>query len=195
MKADSDTTYMAAFRDGDQDAFRVLFEKYKKKIVNYCYRFCADRAIAEELAQEVFLRVYKAAPRYRPTARFSTWIFRIATNICLNELRKRQYRYRVESIDHPVQTEKGSLAREIQDTSRPMPLDQLEDRERDRFVQKAMMNLPEKQRAALLLRLYYGFSYREISSQIRASESSVKSLIHRGRQNLRQALGVQLGGE
>ena len=183
---------MERFREGDQDAFRILFVNYKQKIINYCYRFCGHREIAEELAQEVFLRVYKAAPRYRPDARFSTWIFRIATNICLNELRKKKYRCKIESLDDSFHSGTGAGSGEIEDRGTPAPQDRLEDRERDQMIQGAISNLPEKQRAALLLRLHYGFSYREIGKQIKASESSVKSLIHRGRQNLKKVLGTRL---
>lgn len=194
MKGDSDILYMEQFRDGDQDAFRILFLRYKKKMINFCYRFCADREIAEELAQEVFLRVYKAAPGYRPKARFSTWIFRIATNVCLNDRRKKKG-VKFESLDNPFRTRRENGPVDIEDHRMPAPQAQLEYQERDRFIQKALLNLPKKQRAALLLRLYYGFSYREIGEQMNASESSVKSLIHRGRQNLKQHLGAYFKGE
>lgn len=180
---------MLNFRDGDQNAFRILFKEYGRKIINFCYRFCGDLELAEELAQEAFLRVYKAAPRYRADARFSTWIFRIATNVCLNEMRKARYNSKTESLDILANTDGVRKLAEIEDRSHhPQAL--LESQETDHLVHQAIMNLPEKQRAALLLRIHHGFSYQEIGEQIRVSENGVKTLIHRGRQRLRQALRV-----
>jgi len=187
VNGDPDTQNILRFQEGDSNAFRDLFEEYKKKIINFCYRFCGDRGIAEELAQEVFLRVYKAAPRYRPDARFSTWIFRIATNVCLNELRKPRYAYRSESLDAPSTADEGKMSREIKD-QRPQPQDVLESREKDHLIRQAIADLPGKQRAALFLRVFHGFSYNEIARQIKSSESNVKSLIHRGRKRLKQEL-------
>ncbi len=144
--------------------------------------------MSEELAQEVFLRVYKAAPRYRPDAKFSTWIFRIATNVCLNEVRKRKYNYKMESLDTSLNSVKMASSEKIEDKTGQAPQNLLEDKERHLLIQQAISNLPEKQRAALLLRTYHGFSYKEIGKQINKTEKSVKSLIHRGRQNLKSAL-------
>ncbi len=188
MKVDPDTQHMVRFRDGDQDAFRILFTKYKRKIINFCFRFCGDKEMSEELAQEVFLRVYKAAPRYRPDANFSTWIFRIATNVCLNEVRKKKYNYKIESLDTSMNSGEKESSKEIEDKTGQAPQDLLEDKERHLFIQQAISNLPEKQRAALLLRIYHGFSYQEIGRQIKKTEKGVKSLIHRGRQNLKNTL-------
>ncbi len=151
--------------------------------------------MAEELAQEVFLRVYKAAPKYRPDARFSTWIFKIATNICLNELRKSRYHFRTESIDAPTVGKDGEMAGDVEDLAQPGPNEALEARERDRIIRGAISELPPKQRAALLLRVFHDFSYEEISKQIGRSPGSVKSLIHRGRQNLKQSLHAYMRGE
>ncbi len=121
MKKDPDVQHMLLFKDGNTDAFRVLFEKYKRPIINFCFKFCGDRQMAEELAQEVFIRVHKAAPRYRPDAKFSTWIYRIATNLCLNELRRKKYTYETESIDQPISSDKGNMEKEYEDTSSGNP--------------------------------------------------------------------------
>ncbi len=144
--------------------------------------------MSEELAQEVFLRVYKAAPRYRPDAKFSTWIFRIATNVCLNEVRKKKYDHKLESLDSSMNSGEKESSKEIEDKIGQAPQDLLEDKERHLLIQQAISNLPEKQRAALLLRIHHGFSYQEIGKQIKKTEKGVKSLIHRGRQNLKNAL-------
>jgi RNA polymerase sigma-70 factor, ECF subfamily len=189
MKADLDSQYMLQFKNGNQDGFRVLFTKYTKKIVNFCYRFCGDREMAEELAQEVFLRVYKAASRYEPDAHFSTWLFRIATNVCLNETRKYQYRVLTETMDSHLQTDSGRIKQEIEDPKIQHPQDLMEKRSNDILLEKAMKSLPEKQRTALLLKVYHNFSYKEIGKQMKHSESSVKSMIHRARQALVKITG------
>ena len=118
---------MLDFKEGDPRAFRILFDKYKKKIMNYCYRFCSDIGIAEELSQEVFFRVYKAAYRYRPEARFSTWIFRIATNVCLNEIRKARYQTAIESFEKPLDIGHGEMKREYEDPQVPQMSKYLEE--------------------------------------------------------------------
>ncbi|MFZ5569367.1 MAG: RNA polymerase sigma factor [Thermodesulfobacteriota bacterium] len=183
---DADVIQMLEFQAGNQRAFQVLFDKYRKRIIHFCYRFCGDPLRAEELAQEVFLNVYKGAADYRPTAKFSTWLFQIATHACLNELRNAGYRQRIDSLDAPMVTSDGEARpREIRDLSGP-PDEVLEQREREALIQRALMELPEKQRAALSLRVLNGFSYQEIGSQIHCSENSVKTLIHRGRQQLKR---------
>jgi len=191
MKADLDSQYMMQFKNGDAHGFRVLFTKYTKKIVNFCYRFCGDRALAEELAQEVFLRVYKAAPRYQPNAKFSTWLFRIATNVCLNETRKYRYHVKTESMDTGLRTDSGRMKREVEDQKNQQPEDLMDKKDTDIRLQQAMKRLPKKQKTALLLRTYNGFSYKEIGEQMKQSESAVKSLIHRARQTLTNMLNIQ----
>ena len=179
---------MERFRDGDKGAFRILFKKYQTRIIGFCFLYCNDRDIAEELAQEVFMRVYKAVPKYRADAKFSTWIFHIATNVCLNELRKIRYRYSTESLDSSPDSDERQLTTEIAESNRHDPHNILEDQERNNLVLKAISSLPKKQRIAVLLRTYHRFSYREIGKQMSCSEASVKSLIHRGRQNLKKIL-------
>ncbi|MCU0598248.1 MAG: RNA polymerase sigma factor [Desulfobacterales bacterium] len=179
---------MMAFARGDEKAFRELFAKHQKNIINFCYRFCCNRQVAEELAQEVFVRVYRAAERYRPDARFSTWLYRIAVNVCLNETRKRNFQVKIESIDQPVQLGHSEINRDIEDQESLSPQDVIDAGERERMIQQAMSALPEKQRAALLLRVFNEFSYQQISRQMEISEANVKSLIHKGRQRLQELL-------
>lgn len=184
---------MLDFKAGSQMAFRDLFERHKQPVVNYCYRFCGHRAVAEELAQEVFLRIYKAAPRYRPKARFRTWLFKIATNVCLNEIRKRVYRQQVESLDPFPDAGGGQPAQAMPESPEPGPDIELVRAERRQKVRSAIGALPEKQRAALLLRVEGEFSYKEIADQIRCPVNHVKTLIHRGRRSLQRALASYLG--
>ena len=193
MVTDPDIQLMLNFKAGDQGAFVLLFDKYKRQVINYCFRYCGHQAVAEELAQETFLRVYKSAPRYRPKARFSTWLFKIAANVCLNEIRKPVYRVRVESLDQTAE-ESHSANREVAvESDQNLPDALLEDRQNQALVRQAMRRLPEDQRAALLLRASEGFSYKEIGRQLNRSENVVKTLIHRGRQRMKKILGTHWG--
>ena len=186
---------MLSFKAGDSAAFQQLFDKHKQRIINYCYRYCGNPAVAEELAQETFLRVYKAAPRYKPKARFSTWLFKIASNVCLNELRKPVYRAKIESMDQATDEEGGQHREMAADPLQSRPDGLYESREKEALVHRAIGDLPEKQRAALLLRVSEGFSYKEIGAQINRSENHVKTLIHRGRQRLKKMIGNYFGDD
>ena len=180
---------MLCFQNGDQVAFRELFESYQKPVINFCFRFCRNRAIAEDLTQEVFLRVYRGAVGYRPDARFSTWLYRIAVNVCLNETQKRQYRVSLESIDRPPGfKDTDNMARPVSDDHRPDPGEMVASKQRDEAIGRAMMRLPEQQRMALVLRTYQDFCYDEIAVQMSYSEGKVKTLIFRARQALKEML-------
>jgi RNA polymerase sigma-70 factor (ECF subfamily) len=188
MGTDSEIELMLRFSKGDENAFRTLFLAYKKKIVNYCYRFFFNQDTAEEVSQEIFLKVYKAGPRYTPTASFSTWIFKIATHACLNELRRDKHKSFIRSIDSDE--EMGGM--ELADDNAG-PHARIEASERKKRIGKALRSLPGKQRAAILLREYQGFSYKEIGDQMGMSEAGIKSLIHRGRESLRNMLYDEFG--
>ena len=193
MLTDPDIQLMLNFQAGDQSAFVLLFDKYKRQVINYCFRYCGQQAVAEELAQETFLRVYKSAQRYRPQARFSTWLFKIAANVCLNEIRKPVYRVRVESLDQPAEESHAANREAAVESDRNMPDALVEARQNQALIRQAMGRLPEEQRAALLLRATEGFSYKEIGQQINRSENVVKTLIHRGRQRMKKILGAHWG--
>ncbi|MEJ2156087.1 MAG: RNA polymerase sigma factor [Desulfobacteraceae bacterium] len=192
MHTDPDTQLMLQFKAGDQRAFQHLFDKHKKRVINYCFRYCGNAAMAEEMAQETFLRVYKAARRYRPKARFTTWLFKIAANVCRNEIRKPAYRAQVESLN-------GNTVPELPSDNGPtgsgcgQPDALFEESERHALVRAAIQRLPEQQREALLLRVNEEFSYREIGRQINRPEGHVKTLIYRGRQQLKKMLGAYFG--
>jgi RNA polymerase sigma-70 factor (ECF subfamily) len=195
MQTDPDVELMLRFKAGDQQAFRRLFDNHKGRVIQYCYRFCGHQAVAEELAQETFIRVYKAAARYRPKARFMTWLFKIATNVCLNELRRPDYHQRFvvlslssSSDNHdPVSLRMPALA----DDNRPD--EHLAAEEQQRIVMTAITKLPHNERAALLLRVKEEFSYQEIGQQIGCSENRIKTLIYRGRSKLKKALAAYFG--
>jgi RNA polymerase sigma-70 factor (ECF subfamily) len=193
MQTDPDIQLMLRFKDGDQHAFRTLFDQYKQQVINYCYRYCGHPEVAEELAQETFLRVYKASSRYRPKARFSTWLFKIATNVCLNEIRRPVYRARIESMDQDFRRDCDPPREVAVEPEHCMPDALFEAQQDQDLIRQAMGRLPEAQRAALLLRATEGFSYQEIGRQINRSENHVKTLIHRGRQRLREILAHHWG--
>lgn len=184
---------MLQFKAGDQRAFQHLFDKYKRRVIGYCYRYCGHSTVAEDLAQETFLRVYRAAQHYKPKARFSTWLFKIASNVCLNEIRKPIYRQRLESLQASPDQDRNLPDHAAMDANPIQPDHLFEAHERQAMVAQAITRLPKTQRAALLLRVNEEFSYREIGAQIGRSEGHVKTLIYRGRQQLRKALSAYFG--
>lgn len=184
---------MLRFQAGDQGAFRQLFDRHKGRVINYCYRYCGNAQIAEELAQETFLRVYRAAARYRPRARFKTWLYKIAANVCLNELRRVEHRIARESIDAAGDEGESGSRREPAVDPAAHPDERLAQSEREHMVHQAIEQLQADQRAALLLRVDMAFSYREIGQQLGRSENHVKTLIHRGRNKLKSLLAGYFG--
>jgi len=174
---------MAEVAKGSFSAFREIVECHQNPLLNYIYRYTGDRSAAEDIAQEVFLRVFKTAKEYRSLSSFKTWLFKIATNLCLNELRDNKL-YR-NTIDIFELNEAGFVALAAKC---PSPAREMENRELSFILKKALKSLPEKQRVALLLHKYSGFSYLEISQMMNCSISAVESLIHRARQSLKKQL-------
>ena len=174
---DADAALMAAFAQGDEEAFVTLYRRYRDRMVNFARRLLGDQARAEEAAQDVFLKLYKARDRYRPSSRFSTFIYRIATNHCLN-IRARH--------EHKL-TDRSAVAEEVATSSAQQTQD-VERRELRQALRAALAKLPAKQRAALLLCHYEGMSYAEAAQVIAVSESAVKSLIHRARDRMSKEL-------
>jgi RNA polymerase sigma-70 factor (ECF subfamily) len=172
---DDDARLMLRFRDGDRDAFETLFRRYTPPLINFLARMVPDRARAEELAQEVFVRIYQARQRYEPKARFSTWLFGIARRLALNEL-DRAYRKRERPLDDTYAQFGADPA--------PSAEEQLDAERRGRAIERALARLPERQRAALLLRSSQGLGYEEIAAVLETSTASIKSLLHRARGNL-----------
>ena len=185
--AKSESEIMAEVAKGDLSTFREIVERYQNPLLNYIYRYTGDRTAAEDIAQEVFLRVFKTAKEYRPISSFKTWLFKIATNLCLNELRDNKiHRHTFDIFDL---NEAGFVALAAECLS---PLRELENRELSFTLKKALKSLPEKQRVALLLHKYSGFTYFEISKMMGCSLASVESLIHRARQSLIKQLSPYL---
>jgi RNA polymerase sigma-70 factor (ECF subfamily) len=186
--ARTDVQLMLDVKAGDELSFELLLRKYRTPVINFLYRMVRDSAAAEDLAQEVFLRVYRARQEYAPSAKFTTWMFRIATNLALNALRDNRYRQLEISIDQPVQTnESEQPALEVADST-PTAEQQLVARTRTEMIRNAINVLPEKQRAAVLLHKYQELDYSEIAKILGCSESALKSLLFRAYETLRVQL-------
>ena len=174
---DVDAQWMLAFQQGDEECFDRLFQKYKKPVINFAHRFTGRKETAEELAQDIFVKCYTAAPGYRVTARFSTWLFRIARNHCLNEVRRQDYRYRTEPLEGTVEPVSSSS-----------PEQQAQANALQRVLLEVMATLPESQRAAMLLSRQQSMSYEEIAETMETSVSAVKSLLNRAKTTLTSRL-------
>jgi len=182
---DADSALMLRFKRGEAQAFELLFSRHLRGIVNFAYRFVRNREVAEELAQEVFLRVYEASAGYRPEAKFTSWIYRIATNVCLNEIRKPRFRALHQSLDaDPAdQLEKCAEGARNDEPDKLLHVEAI-----SRILREALDEVPEKQRVAFILNKYQELSYAEVAEAMRISEKAVKSLIHRAKETLAQRL-------
>src|ERR1700732_2124065 len=181
----SDVQLMLDVKAGDDESFNLLLQKYRTPLVNFLYRMVRDTATAEDLAQEVFLRVYRARKQYSPSAKFTTWLFRIATNLALNSVRDNRHRRADVSID--VKAEEDEAPREP--PARGMRIDEhMIERDRSELIRRAVAALPEKQRAAVLLHKYEEMDYGEIAKVLECSESALKSLLFRAYETLRVQL-------
>ncbi len=183
MAMDQDLELMLRVREGDAESFEVLLRRYRSPLVSFFVRMVRDQALAEDLAQEVFLRVYQSRHRYEPEARFTTWLYRIATNLALNAIRDRKQTVPRENQDIE---EGGEVARAVD--PQPTAIQQLVQRDRERLIREAVESLPEKQGAAVILHKYQGLDYRRIAKVLGVSESAVKSLLFRAYENLRARL-------
>ncbi len=168
-------------------AFEELVDKYKQPVLNVIYRTLRDTTDAEDLAQNVFVQVFKSAARYEATAKFSTWIFTIVRNLCLNEIRRRS-RHPADSLDASVVENEEQPARQYEDFKTFSPPENLLQGELEEKIQDALDALPENQRMALLLCRQDELSYEEIAKVLGTSLSATKSLIHRGRETLKEKL-------
>ena len=181
---DLDAELMLRVKEGDGASFGVLLDKHRSSVVHFLFRMVQNHAVAEELAQEVFLRVYRSRGSYEPTAKFTTWLFRIATHLALNSLRdnkneRAQARLDDDSNDLPV--------RQVKDT-RPSVEQSMVYQVKLEEVRRAIGALPDKQRAAVLMHKYEEMEYSQIARVLSCSESAVKSLLFRAYETLRARL-------
>ena len=186
----SDVQLMLDVKAGDQQSFELLLQRYRTPLVNFLYRMVRSREQAEDLAQEVFLRVYRAREDYEPSAKFTTWLFRIATNLALNSLRDHRYQKLEISMDAPIVADAEDGDERMMEVADGHPdIEQhLVEEARKKMIRHAIEKLPEKQRAAVLLHKYQELDYAEISKILRCSESALKSLLFRAYETLRVEL-------
>jgi len=184
---DDDVRLMLALRAGDESAFDALFRRWSGPLLRYVDRMVRDAATAEELVQETFLRLYRARERYEPEARFSTWLYTIATRLALNELRRPRHQNPHRSTDQ--EDDEGNVL--VLAADNPRADDVAHARRVGDTVEKALARLPERQRIALWLSAVEGLSYAEVAASLETSEKSVKALVHRAR----CALAESIGGE
>jgi RNA polymerase sigma-70 factor, ECF subfamily len=186
-QTDSDAVLMLRVKRGDRAAFTELVEKYKQPIANFVCRSLRDETEAEDLAQNVFLQVYKSRARYERTAKFSTWLFTIARNLCLNEIRRRS-RHPAESLEETHADNEDQPQRQYEDKKVFLPTENVLHGELAAKIEEALAELPENQRTAILLCRQDELSYEEIAKILGCSLSATKSLIHRGRETLKEKL-------
>ena len=179
-----DAELMLRVRDGDETSFALLLEKHRNSVIHFLYRMVQNQAIAEELAQEVFLRVYRSRETYEPTAKFTTWLFRITTHLALNHVRDRRNDKLNDSIDEKIE---DGAPRQLPAREANVEEQLLRDA-RLGEVRKAIEELPDKQRGAVLMHKYQEMEYSQIAAVLGCSESAVKSLLFRAYESLRTSL-------
>jgi RNA polymerase sigma-70 factor, ECF subfamily len=181
---DFDAELMLRVKEGDGASFGILLQKHRLSVVHFLYRMVQNQAVAEELAQEVFLRVYRSRSTYEPTAKFTTWLFRIATHLALNALRDGKN----ERLQDRLDDDSSAMpVRQVSDT-RPSVEQRMVYQVRLDEIRQAIGALPDKQRAAVLMHKYEEMEYSQIARVLTCSESAVKSLLFRAYETLRQRL-------
>lgn len=187
MTGRSDVELMLATRAGDENAFTELVDRHRDAVVNLTYRYLGNKSDAEDLAQEVFLKVYRARARYEPSAKFTTWLYRVAANACLNEVRDRRHRPTFSAAALASgDGEEASLP--VADGAVRSPLEEAERSELREQVRAALDELPERQRIALLLNKFHGLGYEELADSLEMTVPAVKSLLVRARENVRRRI-------
>jgi RNA polymerase sigma-70 factor, ECF subfamily len=188
-----DAAVMLRVRDGDMTGYEYLLTKYRKPMINFMYRMVRNQAIAEELAQEVFLRIYRSRATYRAEARFTTWLYRIATNLGVNYSRDSKHELAASNVYLDAPDPETGTRPDLADLTPNIEQDILRD-ERLKAIREQVQALPERQRVAVIMHKYQGLDYREIGTVLKLSESATKSLLFRAYQSLRERLQEFMGG-
>ena len=183
----SDAAIMLRVAAGDEEGFNYLVGKYHRAMNNFLYRMVHNQAVAEELAQEVFLRVYRSRESYRAEAKFTTWLFRIATNLAVNHARDTRHERSAQTVYLDAPDEESGTTPDVADDAPTVEQSILRD-ERMAAIRAHVMALPERQRMAVLMHKYQGMDYRQIGDVLKLSESATKSLLFRAYQTLRDKL-------
>lgn len=188
---------MLDVKAGDEESFELLLHRYRTPLVNFLFRMVKSREQAEDLSQEVFIRVYRAREDYEPSAKFTTWLFRIATNLALNSLRDHRYQKLEMSIDAPLNADSEDKdERHFEVADKHLTVEQkMVEKSRREMIKHAIEKLPEKQRAAVLLHKYQELDYAEIAKILSCSESALKSLLFRAYETLRVELAPLVSRE
>jgi RNA polymerase sigma-70 factor (ECF subfamily) len=187
MEPDPDAALMLRVKEGDMIAFEGLVQRYKQPVLNLVFRMLRDATEAEDIAQAVFIQVHKSAHRYQAASKFSTWLFTIARNLCLNEIRRRS-RHPTDSMDAGHMDNDEQPWQQFQDKVTAGPPETLLHLELEEKIEEVLSELPENQRTAIVLCRQNELSYEDIAKVLGCSVSATKSLIHRGREFLKAKL-------
>lgn len=187
----TDEALMEALAGGDHRAFEELLSRYETPVLTFCYAFMRHRDAAEDMAQETFLRVFRNARHYKPIAKFTTWLYKIAANLCINELKKRDLRKAV-SLDDPAgpDPDGSRIVGRIASSQGPAPLTEAERREAQALIDKAIQHLPDDQRTTLVMVEYHHMAYQDIAEILGVTVSAIKMRVKRARETLREALKI-----
>ena len=186
---DTDIALMQRIQSGDTESFEILFARHHRKVLNIIYRYIGNASLSEDLVQEVFLRVYKIRKSYKPTAEFTTWLYEIVKNLCLNELKKKSRK--TYSLDADQENPNLNHAQYIQ-SPELSPAKLIEQAESVRVIKQVIARLPPNQRMAVVLNKYEALSYKEISKIMGLSTKAVKSLLLRARTNIKEMISPYL---
>jgi len=193
-RAVSDIDVMLRVKTGDESAFVYLVQKYRRPMVGFMYRMCHNASTAEELAQEVFLRVYRSRTSYEPSAKFSTWLYRIATNLAVNHARDTRHERPENTVRLDEPNQETGTTPDLADDSLSAE-EQILKRERLAAIRNKVNALPERQRLAVIMHKYQQMDYRQIADVLKLSESATKSLLFRAYETLREQLKEFVSGK
>lgn len=193
-EAVSDVDVMLRVKTGDESAFAYLVQKYRRPMVGFMYRLCHNPSTAEELAQEVFLRVYRSRTSYEPSAKFTTWLYRIATNLAVNNARDTRHERPEKTVRLDEPDQETGMTPDLADDSINAE-EQILKRERLGAIRNVVNALPERQRVAVIMHKYQQMDYREIAGALKLSESATKSLLFRAYETLREQLKEFVSGK
>jgi RNA polymerase sigma-70 factor (ECF subfamily) len=185
--ANDDAQVMLRVKAGDDSAFDYLVQKYRRAMVSFMYRMTHNAGVAEDLAQEVFLRVYRSRSGYEPSAKFTTWLYRIATNLAVNHARDTRHERPENQVSLDEPDEETGTTMDVPDSS-PSVEENLVRRERLNAIRAKVQQLPERQRMAVIMHKYQQMDYRQIAEILKLSESATKSLLFRAYETLREQL-------
>ena len=183
----TDAEIMLQVKAGDDSAFAYLVQKYRRPMVNFMYRMAHNAAGAEDLAQEVFLRVYRSRETYEASAKFTTWLYRIATNLAVNHARDTRHERPENTVSLDEPDEESGHTLDLPDGT-PSAEENLVQRERLAAIRQRVQSLPERQRIAVVMHKYQQMDYRQIADVLKLSESATKSLLFRAYEALREQL-------